>query len=72
MKFWFATGGAGFCISKALAIRMAPVAGGGKLIGIGDKIRFPDDVTVGFVIGMCCLPNKDYFPSKGNDYYNTY
>lgn len=30
---------------------MSPVAGGGKLISIGDRIRFPDDVTVGFIIG---------------------
>lgn len=51
VRFWFATGGAGFCISRALALRMSPVAGGGKLISIGDRIRFPDDVTVGFIIG---------------------
>lgn len=25
--FWFATGGAGFCISRALALKMIPVAG---------------------------------------------
>lgn len=51
VRFWFATGGAGFCISRALALRMSPIAGGGKLISIGDRIRFPDDVTVGFIIG---------------------
>lgn len=54
-KFWFATGGAGFCISRALSLRMLPVAGNGKLIGICDRIRFPDDVTVGFVIGGCTI-----------------
>jgi len=27
VKFWFATGGAGFCISRALALKMTPVAG---------------------------------------------
>lgn len=52
MKFWFATGGAGFCISRSLALRMMPIAGGGKFISIGDRIRFPDDVTMGFVVGM--------------------
>lgn len=26
VKFWFATGGAGFCLSKALALKMMPVA----------------------------------------------
>lgn len=31
---------------------MLPIAGGGKFINIGDKIRFPDDVTMGFIIGL--------------------
>jgi fringe len=30
---------------------MLPVAGNGKFLAIGDKIRFPDDVTMGFIIG---------------------
>jgi fringe protein len=50
VKFWFATGGAGFCISRALALKMMPVAGDGKFVTIGDRIRFPDDVTMGFII----------------------
>lgn len=50
VKFLFATGGAGFCISRALALKMMPLAGNGKFVAIGDKIRFPDDVTLGFII----------------------
>nr|XP_031849800.1 fringe glycosyltransferase-like [Nomia melanderi] len=50
VKFWFATGGAGFCISRALALKMTPVAGGGKFITVGDRIRLPDDVTMGYII----------------------
>lgn len=50
MKFWFATGGAGFCVSRALAMKMLPIAGNGRFVEIGDKIRFPDDVTMGFII----------------------
>ena len=50
IKFWFATGGAGFCISRALAIKMMPLASNGRLVTIGDKIRFPDDVTLGFIV----------------------
>ncbi|KAG5680517.1 hypothetical protein PVAND_010024 [Polypedilum vanderplanki] len=50
VKFWFATGGAGFCISRALAIKMMPLTSKGKFIAIGDGIRFPDDVTLGFII----------------------
>ncbi|EDW38710.1 GL14480, partial [Drosophila persimilis] len=50
ITFWFATGGAGFCLSRALTLKMRPIAGGGKFTSIGDKIRFPDDVTMGFII----------------------
>ncbi|XP_064477940.1 fringe glycosyltransferase-like [Ornithodoros turicata] len=50
ITFWFATGGAGFCISRALALKMMPIAGGGKFISIGDRIRLPDDVTMGYII----------------------
>lgn len=49
-KFWFATGGAGFCLSRALALKMMPVASGGKFISTGEKIRLPDDVTMGYII----------------------
>lgn len=51
VTFWFATGGAGFCVSRALALKMMPIAASGKFVAIGDKIRFPDDVTMGFLIG---------------------
>jgi fringe len=50
VKFLFATGGAGFCISRGLALKMMPLVGNGKFVAIGDKIRFPDDVTLGFII----------------------
>lgn len=51
IQFWFATGGAGFCISRPLALKMAPVIRNEKLITISDRIRFPDDVSIGFIIG---------------------
>ncbi|XP_022243438.1 fringe glycosyltransferase-like [Limulus polyphemus] len=50
IAFWFATGGAGFCISRALALKMMPFASGGKFISISEKIRLPDDVTMGYII----------------------
>lgn len=50
VAFWFATGGAGFCLSRALALKMMPLASGGKFISIGEKIRLPDDVTMGYII----------------------
>ncbi|TRY69066.1 hypothetical protein TCAL_11281 [Tigriopus californicus] len=49
LSFWFATGGAGFCLSRSLALKMRPVAGGGKFELVGDKIRLPDDVTMGYI-----------------------
>lgn len=51
-SFWFATGGAGFCISQALAQRMVPVASEGKFVEICEGIRLPDDVTMGYVIAQ--------------------
>ncbi|XP_022910063.1 fringe glycosyltransferase isoform X2 [Onthophagus taurus] len=50
VKFWFATGGAGFCLSRSLALKMVPVASGGKFMSTGEKIRLPDDVTMGYII----------------------
>lgn len=29
---------------------MMPLASNGRLVTIGDKIRFPDDVTLGFIV----------------------
>jgi hypothetical protein len=49
LKFWFATGGAGFCLSRSLATKMLPIAGGGRFETVGDKIRLPDDVTMGYI-----------------------
>lgn len=50
ISFWFATGGAGFCISRSLGLKMMPIAGGGKFISVGEKIRLPDDVTLGYIV----------------------
>jgi fringe protein len=36
-------------LSRALANKMVPVAGGGKFESVGDKIRLPDDVTMGYI-----------------------
>ncbi|KAI5638531.1 fringe-like domain-containing protein [Phthorimaea operculella] len=49
-QFWFATFGAGVCISRSLALKMIPVVSGGKFISICERIRLPDDVTMGYVI----------------------
>lgn len=52
LAFWFATGGAGFCISKSLALKMLPFTGGGKLMSAGEQIRLPDDCAIGYVINF--------------------
>ena len=51
VSFWFATGGAGFCLSRPLVKRMAPMVENGEFVATGETIRLPDDVTVGFIIG---------------------
>ncbi|ELK28989.1 Beta-1,3-N-acetylglucosaminyltransferase lunatic fringe [Myotis davidii] len=46
VHFWFATGGAGFCISRGLALKMSPWASGGHFVSTAERIRLPDDCTV--------------------------
>nr|XP_026694842.1 fringe isoform X1 [Ciona intestinalis] len=48
--FWFATGGAGVCISKALAQRMKPWCSNGGLYRTSEHLNAPDDCTLGFVV----------------------
>ncbi|XP_034044241.1 beta-1,3-N-acetylglucosaminyltransferase manic fringe [Thalassophryne amazonica] len=50
VRFWFATGGAGFCLSRRLAEKMAPWAQGSRFEQTSAKIRLPDDCTVGFIV----------------------
>uniref|UniRef100_A0A8C5U4M0 MFNG O-fucosylpeptide 3-beta-N-acetylglucosaminyltransferase n=1 Tax=Malurus cyaneus samueli TaxID=2593467 RepID=A0A8C5U4M0_9PASS len=61
MRFWFATGGAGFCISRELARKMVPWASGRNFLSTSELIRLPDDCTVGFIIeckvGGQLIPN---------------
>ncbi|NXF73546.1 MFNG acetylglucosaminyltransferase, partial [Sclerurus mexicanus] len=61
VRFWFATGGAGFCISRKLASKMVPWASGRNFTSTSELIRLPDDCTVGYIIeckvGGQLLPN---------------
>ncbi|NWS36527.1 MFNG acetylglucosaminyltransferase, partial [Polioptila caerulea] len=50
VRFWFATGGAGFCISRKLARKMVPWASGRNFLSTSALIRLPDDCTVGYII----------------------
>ncbi|GAB1290408.1 Beta-1,3-N-acetylglucosaminyltransferase lunatic fringe [Apodemus speciosus] len=50
VHFWFATGGAGFCISRGLALKMGPWASGGHFMSTAERIRLPDDCTIGYII----------------------
>lgn len=50
VQFWFATGGAGFCLSRPLALKMAPWASGPLFEQTSALIRLPDDCTVGFIV----------------------
>ncbi|XP_075285291.1 beta-1,3-N-acetylglucosaminyltransferase manic fringe isoform X1 [Opisthocomus hoazin] len=61
VRFWFATGGAGFCISRTLASKMVPWASGRNFLSTSELIRLPDDCTVGYIVeckvGGQLLPN---------------
>ncbi|KAI3353408.1 hypothetical protein L3Q82_019941 [Scortum barcoo] len=50
VRFWFATGGAGFCLSRGLALKMKPWASNGAFMATAEQIRLPDDCTVGYVV----------------------
>uniref|UniRef100_A0A2K6FS82 O-fucosylpeptide 3-beta-N-acetylglucosaminyltransferase n=1 Tax=Propithecus coquereli TaxID=379532 RepID=A0A2K6FS82_PROCO len=50
VQFWFATGGAGFCINRKLALKMAPWASGSRFVDTSALIRLPDDCTVGYIV----------------------
>ncbi|XP_063055170.1 beta-1,3-N-acetylglucosaminyltransferase manic fringe isoform X2 [Engraulis encrasicolus] len=50
VTFWFATGGAGFCLSRRLAEGMAPWASSPRFEETSAAIRLPDDCTVGFIV----------------------
>ncbi|NXX13831.1 MFNG acetylglucosaminyltransferase, partial [Podargus strigoides] len=61
VRFWFATGGAGFCISRSLASKMVPCVSGRNFLSTSELIHLPDDCTVGYIIeckvGGQLLPN---------------
>ncbi|XP_017543784.1 beta-1,3-N-acetylglucosaminyltransferase manic fringe [Pygocentrus nattereri] len=50
VSFWFATGGAGFCLNRKLAERMAPWASGPRFEQTSAVIRLPDDCAMGFIV----------------------
>ncbi|TMS23243.1 Beta-1,3-N-acetylglucosaminyltransferase lunatic fringe [Larimichthys crocea] len=50
VRFWFATGGAGFCLSHGLALKMKPWASDGTFMATAELIRLPDDCTVGYIV----------------------
>ena len=54
ISFWFATGGAGFCLSQSLTDKMRKHAADGKFVLVSDKMHFPDDVTLGYVVDILC------------------
>lgn len=50
ISFVFATGGAGICLSRALTLKLIPIAGYRRFESIADRIGLPDDVTMGYII----------------------
>ncbi|KRX39406.1 Fringe glycosyltransferase, partial [Trichinella nativa] len=56
-KFWFATGGAGFCLSRSLAKKLAPLAADGQFVQVCRRLSLPDDVSMGFLISHTLATN---------------
>ncbi|XP_078487342.1 beta-1,3-N-acetylglucosaminyltransferase radical fringe [Ciona intestinalis] len=50
VKFIFATGGAGVCISSALAKKMSPWSKNGEFLKTSKHLKHTDDCTLGFII----------------------
>jgi len=50
VQFWFATGGAGICISQTLAVKISPWCKGEEFVRTSEKLKLPDDCTLGFII----------------------
>jgi fringe protein len=75
VSYLFATGGAGFCISRGLGLKMVPYAFGGKFASMCNRLRVPDDCTIGFIINIYLHQNLttpglfwshlDYLPRIG-------
>ena len=56
-SFLFATGGAGFCLSKSVVKRMDQLEYLQEFVDIGSSIGLPDDVTVGYLVdGLLGVP----------------
>uniref|UniRef100_A0A8C9KVP5 RFNG O-fucosylpeptide 3-beta-N-acetylglucosaminyltransferase n=1 Tax=Panthera tigris altaica TaxID=74533 RepID=A0A8C9KVP5_PANTA len=47
VKFWFATGGAGFCLSRGLALKMSPWASLGSFMSTAERVRLAGGSTGG-------------------------
>lgn len=62
LYFRFGTGGAGYCISRSLALKMSPIASGGRFMSVCEGIRMPDDVAIGFVIEQLLKVNITEVP----------
>lgn len=48
--FWFANGGAGFCISKALALKIYSIVAMNAFDDVCGALKLNDDVCIGFLI----------------------
>lgn len=55
VQFWFATGGAGFCLSRSLLMKMSSYIRNGGFELLGEYLKLPDDVTLGYLIGKWAL-----------------
>ena len=68
-KFYFGTGGAGWCVSRPLLLQMERILMEKSFTSISSSIGLPDDVTIGFIIDQVVgveLNNETKFNSHLN------
>ena len=55
--FWFARGGSGFCICRALANKTMPCIVEGEFMALAERTGAPDDCIVGYIINYLLHTN---------------
>uniref|UniRef100_A0A0N5AMK4 Fringe glycosyltransferase n=1 Tax=Syphacia muris TaxID=451379 RepID=A0A0N5AMK4_9BILA len=62
VDFWFATGGAGFCLSRSLLTKMNSYIRNGGFELLCELLKLPDDITLGYLITYLLNVNLTVVP----------
>ena len=62
INFWFATGGAGFCLSRSLITKMRTYVPNGGFELLCENLKLPDDIALGYLINYLLNVNLTVIP----------